>query len=129
MDLSRVFIRNLKKWRKITGLSQKTLADKCGTGCSYMRQIESGVGTPSFAMLAKIAEALEIEPYLLLYDETSSNGRVARDKHLESVKDKLIETILCEINMVFEKLAETHDLPPHEHEPPLAMSQHIQEES
>jgi len=112
MDLSRLFIRNLKRWRKISGLSQKMLAEKCGTGCSYVRQIESGVGTPSLAMLAKIAEALEIEPYLLLYDEASSHGRAVRERHLEFVKGKLLEVVCGDIQSAFDELKSAGIAPP-----------------
>jgi len=111
MDLSRLFIRNLKKWRKMSGLSQKGLAEKCGTGCSYIRQIESGVGTPSLAMLAKIAGALEIEPYLLLYDEALSHGRVVRERHLEYVKGKLLEAVSGDIQLAFDELKSAGGVP------------------
>jgi len=112
MDLSRLFIHNFKKWRKASGFSQKRLAEKCGTGYSYIRQIESGVGTPSFAMLAKIAEALGIEPYLLLYDETSSHGRAVHDRHLESVKGKLLEAVASDIRAAFDELKSAGSVPP-----------------
>ena len=109
MDLSRLFIHNLKKWRKVTGLSQKKLAEKCGAAHSYIRQIEGGVGNPSFALLAKIAEALEIEPYLLFLEEDLTDkglnlGKTANEKHMESVKDKLIEEITSDIQAAFEEL-------------------------
>jgi len=104
MDLSRLFIHNLKKWRKVTGLSQKELAEKCGTGYSYIRQIESGVGNPSFALLAKIAEALEIEPYQLFFDESANPGRSARERRIESVKDKLLREVSGSIQSAFDEL-------------------------
>ena len=104
MDLSKLFIRNLKKWCKVTGLSQKKLAEKCGTGYSYIRQIESGVGHPSFALLAKIAEALEIEPYQLFYDETASLGRSARQRQIEAVKDKLLDEVSGSIRAALDEL-------------------------
>jgi len=104
MDLARIFVRNLKKWRKISGLSQKKLAERCGAGHSYIRQIEGGGGTPSFALLDKIAEALGIEPYLLLYDETSNLGRSVHERHLESVKGRLLEAVSGDIQAAFDEL-------------------------
>jgi len=104
MDLSRLFIQNLKKWRKVTGLSQKRLAEKCGAAHSYIRQIEGGVGHPSFALLAKIAEALEIEPYQLFYDETASLSRSARERQIEAVKDKLLEEVSGSIRAALDEL-------------------------
>jgi len=104
MDLSRLFIRNLKKWRRLTGLSQKELAEKCGATHSYIRQIESGIGHPSFAMLAKIAEALEVEPYQLFFDESANSGNLVREKHMDSVRDKLIQAVAGDILSAFEEM-------------------------
>ncbi|MCL2609714.1 MAG: helix-turn-helix domain-containing protein [Treponema sp.] len=104
MDLNRLFVRNLKKWRKVCGLSQKKFAEKCGMGFSYIRQIESGVSCPSFAMLAKIALALEVEPYQLFYDETSALGRPATENYLDSVRDKLLGEVAGSIDAAFEGL-------------------------
>jgi len=104
MDLSRLFIQNLKKWRKATGLSQKKLAEKCGAGYSYIRQIEGGVGNPSFALLAKIAEALEIEPYQLFYDESSNPGQSAHERQIDAVKDKLLAEVSRNIQAAFDEL-------------------------
>ena len=118
MDLARVFVLNLKKWRKASGLSQKRLAEKCGAAHSYIRQIENGVGTPSFAMLTKIAEALGIEPYLLLYDETSSHGRAVHERYLESVKGKLLEAITDDIRSAFDDLKNAGGVPPCNDEQP-----------
>jgi len=104
MDLSRLFIQNLKKWRKVTGLSQKKLAEKCGAAHSYIRQIEGGVGNPSFALLAKIAEALEIEPYRLFYDESSNPGQTVRERQIDAVKDKLLAEVSRDIQAAFDEL-------------------------
>ena len=112
MDLSRLFIHNLKKWRKVSGMSQKRLAEKCGTGCSYIRQMESGVGYPSFAMIAKIAEALKIEPYQLLYDDASTLSRAAHERHLESAKGRLIDVISNDIQLAFDELKSANTAPP-----------------
>jgi len=104
MDLSRIFIQNMKKWRKVAGLSQKELAEKCGTGHSYIRQLESGVGYPSFAFIGKIAEALEIEPYQLLYNESMQSGQSARAKHIASIQKKLVDTVTDDIQAAFDEL-------------------------
>jgi len=83
MDMTLVFINNLKKWRKNRGLSQKKLAEKCNAAHSYIRQIESKTGHPSFAFIEKLANALDIEPYKLFIDDTI----------IETEKLKIIETI------------------------------------
>ena len=104
MDMDRLFINNLKKWRKVTGLSQEKLAEKCGTSHSYIRQLESGKGTPSFAFIGKIAKALQIEPYQLFFDETVKSGKTARIKHMESLQKKLLESISNELQDAFDEL-------------------------
>ncbi|MDR0513017.1 MAG: helix-turn-helix domain-containing protein [Treponema sp.] len=104
MDLSRIFIQNLKKWRKVAGLSQKKLAEKCGAAHSYIRQIEGGVGNPSFALLAKIAQALEIEPYQLFFSEGANLTRSARERQIEAAKGKLLEEVSTKIHAAFEEL-------------------------
>jgi transcriptional regulator with XRE-family HTH domain len=104
MDMNRLFILNLKKWRKITGLSQGKLAEKCDTAHSYIRQIECGNRSPSFALIGKIADALQIEPYQLFYDETAKKGQAAQAKRLKSVQTKLIETVAGDIQAAFNEL-------------------------
>jgi transcriptional regulator with XRE-family HTH domain len=104
MDLNRLFIFNLKKWRKITGLSQEKLAEKCGTAHSYIRQLESGKGHPSFALIGKLADALQIEPYQLFYDETAKKGQTARAKRVKSIQTKLLETVAGDIQAALDEL-------------------------
>jgi len=104
MDMDRLFISNLKKWRKVMGISQEKLAEKCGTAHSYIRQLESGKGHPSFAFIGKIAAALQIEPYQLFYDEANKSAKSARQKHLEAMQKKLLESVSGEIEGVFEEL-------------------------
>ena len=104
MELSQVFIQNLKKWRKIMGLSQEKLAERCNTSHSYIRQLESGVGHPSFAFIGKIAAALKIEPYQLFYNETAKSCESARTRQMESIEKKLLEIVLNDIQTAFDEL-------------------------
>ncbi|MDR0495505.1 MAG: helix-turn-helix domain-containing protein [Treponema sp.] len=104
MDLDRLFIHNLKKWRKIMGYSQKELAEKCNAAHSYMRQLESGKGHPSFAFIGKIADALQIKPYQLFYDEAEKPGYSARTRHIESTQKKLLEAVANDIQAAFDEL-------------------------
>ena len=106
MDLTQLFICNLKKWRKITGFSQKKLAEKCETTHTYLRQIESGYGHPSFALIGKIAGAMQIEPYQLFYDETSKSGTQVRKKRMKSIQIKLLETVSNDIQAAFDEIAD-----------------------
>jgi transcriptional regulator with XRE-family HTH domain len=94
----------MKKWRKIMGYSQKDLAEKCQTSHSYIRQLESGCGYPSFSFIKKIADALGIEPYQLLYEENAISDKQTYEKHIEKVKFKLLESIADNIDSAFDEL-------------------------
>ena len=103
MDLDRLFIYNLKKWRKIKGFTQEKLAEKCDTGHSYIRQLECGQGHPSFVFIARIAAALQIEPYQLFYDE-AAKGQSMQLELVKSIQTKLIQTLSSDVEDAFEEL-------------------------
>lgn len=48
-------------WREYRGMTQGDLADKAGIGKSYISQIESGKKPGSVAVLADIAQALDVD--------------------------------------------------------------------
>ena len=102
MEVNKTFIRNLKKWRKSAGISQHELAKLCQSAHSYIRQIECGSRLPSFAFIQKLANALDIAPYLLFYDDKmeklDSLGRIA------AIEAELLEAISRDINRSFDKL-------------------------
>ena len=86
------------------GFSQKKLAEKCGTGHSYIRQLESGKGSPSFAFIGKIASALQVEPYKFFYDETAKKDQTERSKNIEAIQAKLLESISDNIHSAFDEI-------------------------
>jgi transcriptional regulator with XRE-family HTH domain len=101
MDLNRLFISNMKKWRKDRGISQKTLSERCEAAHTYIRQMESGTRTPSFAFIGKLAEALDIEVYQLFYDETAARDKDPSPKeHLEAIKMDILTQVARGIDMV-----------------------------
>ena len=107
MELSRLFVQNLKKWRKEKGLSQKMLAERCEAAHSYIRQIESGKGHPSFVFLEKLANAMNIEPYQLLYDEARAAKEISKQSKstiVESIKSEFLEKMSNEFDSVIERL-------------------------
>jgi transcriptional regulator with XRE-family HTH domain len=110
MDLNRLFISNMKKWRKNRGISQKMLAEQCAASHTYIRQIESGVRTPSFAFIGKLAESLEIEAYQLFYDETAARSKNPYPKeHLETIKTGILAQAAHGIDML---IIEAQNPPP-----------------
>jgi len=106
MEFTRLFIYNLKKWRKEKGISQKTLAERCGAAHSYIRQIESGKGHPSFIFIGKLAAALEIEPYQLFYDDTAaSSQKPGRSEYIDSIKSDFLDNVSIELDTIIKKLS------------------------
>ncbi|GHV25552.1 hypothetical protein AGMMS4952_03590 [Spirochaetia bacterium] len=105
MDLDQIFVHNVKKWRKNRGLSQKSLAERCNAAHSYIRQIESGSGHPSFAFIGKLANALDIEAYRLFYDETPAQAETpSQTAYRESIKTNFLEKMAGEIDTLIDKL-------------------------
>ena len=51
---------NVKRLRKVVGLSQEELAFKCEIDRTYISKVERGVANPSLLILARIAEVLEV---------------------------------------------------------------------
>jgi transcriptional regulator with XRE-family HTH domain len=70
MGLKDIFVKNLKKFRKIHGISQAKLANLCDTDLSYIGQIEMGKRFPSIKLIEKISEVLDIEAYQLFMEES-----------------------------------------------------------
>ncbi len=57
---------NIKKYRNEKNLSQEQLSEMAGISCDYLSEIERGKKVPSIKRLCMIADALEIDAYLLL---------------------------------------------------------------
>jgi len=103
MDLTHVFVNNMKKWRKNMGFSQKTLAERCNAAHSYIRQIESGTGHPSFAFIEKLASALNVEPYKLFYDETAVKSGV-ESENINTIRMDFLENVSHEFDTAIQKM-------------------------
>jgi transcriptional regulator with XRE-family HTH domain len=69
-DLRELLAQNIKKYRKIRGLSQESLAEKAGTSTTHIGMIEIGKRFPSTKMLEQIAVALGVDTPELFTTET-----------------------------------------------------------
>ncbi len=58
----------LKQFREALGISQKTLAEKCGWGASRIGNYEAGVRSINLDDAEIIASVLNIKPYQILFD-------------------------------------------------------------
>ena len=69
MDIVKVFGNNLRKYRNELGLSQEAFAEKCGLHRTYISDIECFRRSISLDNIQKIADALEIDSYMLFLEE------------------------------------------------------------
>jgi len=70
----KIFVYNMKKYRKKRQFSQMKLAEMLNTSTSYIGEIEINRKIPSLDMVEKIANALEIEPFRLFIDDRNRSG-------------------------------------------------------
>jgi transcriptional regulator with XRE-family HTH domain len=65
-DLRQAFAANLRRFRHAKGISQEDLAYEADVNRTYLSKLEKGVSYPGLEIIAKIANALGIEPAELL---------------------------------------------------------------
>ena len=65
MHLLQVFSNNLRKYRSALGMSQEAFANKAGLHRTYISALERGKRSIALDNIEKIANALEIDAYLL----------------------------------------------------------------
>lgn len=69
MDIVKVFANNVKKYRTERGLSQEAFAEKAGLHRTYISAIEREKRSIALDNVQKIADALNIDTYLLFIDK------------------------------------------------------------
>jgi len=106
MEIQAVFAGNMRKYRKLANITQEKLAELCNTDYRYIGQIETGRRYPSLDFIGKIAAALNIAPYRLFFDETSTENEGLAALHIEQkqkVKTMLIENVSKICSMIDEQ--------------------------
>jgi transcriptional regulator with XRE-family HTH domain len=69
MNIIKVFAYNVKKYRKLSGLSQEAFAEKSGLHRTYISALECEKRSISLDNVQKIADALGVETYLLFVED------------------------------------------------------------
>lgn len=69
MDIVRVFGSNVRYYRELKGISQEKLAELSGLHRTYISDIERFQRSISLSNVQKIADALEIETYVLFVEK------------------------------------------------------------
>ena len=81
------FIKNLKFYRKEKGLSQEKLAELCNVSTSTIGCIESAHQKPSFELIIKLSENLNIHPAdLFLQDASKTQNQELYRKYHELIR-------------------------------------------
>ena len=114
----KVFIYNMKKYRKKRRISQMKLAQMLETSTSYIGEIEINTRVPSLAMVEKIARALNIEPFRLFVDEKEENEiniQEAEDyleclttKERKDLTKRIVKRIINEIEQILQPETEEY---------------------
>lgn len=74
MDIRNILARNLRLHRQKSGLSQEELAHRAGINRTYISTIERCVYAVSVDILARLAEALNVDAADLLRHPEQRNG-------------------------------------------------------
>lgn len=81
IDISALFGKNLKKYRKSAGLTQEQLSEKLEITQKHLSMLETGSQFASAPLISKICGVLEVAPSKLFetdFDENESNRLFAR---------------------------------------------------
>lgn len=71
MDVVQLLGANIRRYRKLKGMTQEELAHEVGMERSYISDLERGTRNPSVRALGRLAEALSISPKQLLEIEAA----------------------------------------------------------
>ncbi|MDR1324039.1 MAG: helix-turn-helix transcriptional regulator [Candidatus Margulisbacteria bacterium] len=104
MTLRQIFSNNLRNARKMAGLSQMRLAERCDTATNYISDIEVCKKFPSVEMVEKIAKALQVQPYLLFLDSQNLWEKSFR----KNIPDMLKNEILRQLNKSAQKILQQY---------------------
>ncbi|WP_452598622.1 helix-turn-helix domain-containing protein [Pontimicrobium sp. MEBiC01747] len=102
--IQKLFIENIRYFRKVKKLSQQEVAEKSGMLASTYNRIENMKVTPSIDTAEKIAKALEISFVELFQDREISNKTLNQKIALiESLSDYNKNVVSIMMDTVFEK--------------------------
>jgi transcriptional regulator with XRE-family HTH domain len=66
MDVVQLLGANVRRYRKQAGMSQEELSLESGMKRSYVSDLERGTRNPTVRALGRLAEALKVEPHVLI---------------------------------------------------------------
>jgi len=97
--------RRIRSLRNVKGWTQEALGAAAGINYKFLGEIERGQQNPSFNVLIKIANALDMEPHLLFQFEHEISDRkeieIQLDEILKSLPDNTLHQVLMILNTLF----------------------------
>jgi len=96
-NLRSILSQNIKRFRKMKGLSQEKLAEKMDISTNYLSDVERGRSWISPFSLVKLANALEIEVYELFRPQEKVSADVS------ATVSKCLEDFSSSLRVSFEK--------------------------
>lgn len=73
-ELMQIIGQNLKKYREANGLTQESLAEMADISTPFYANLERGKKGMTVLVLRNLADALGVNVYNLLYDDTKSES-------------------------------------------------------
>ncbi len=83
--------KNIRRYRRVADLTQEKLADRIGYTPSHVGAVENASGVPSFEMLIKIADTLNVSMDQLCYGSIENVSGYLMDefnRYTEGFDDK-----------------------------------------
>ena len=99
----KLFIENLRFWRRKKGISQLKLSEMVNISPNYLNAVENGKNFPSPEVIQHISDTLELMPYQLFLEHPTEDtpiNTVISD--LMAIKQQLVK----EINELIQKYQE-----------------------
>lgn len=97
--------KNIKKYRKVTGMAQEELSIKLGMSKNVISRYEENQRQPCYDILFKIAKALNVTLAELFGEEATEIIEVSKPKGLKDyTTDELLKEILKRVNMKQEEI-------------------------
>lgn len=72
LSMRNILAKNIRRFRRLAGLSQEDLADLSGLHRTYVGSVERGERNISIDNIERLAKALNIPPYLLIKGDTNT---------------------------------------------------------
>ncbi|MCR5261902.1 MAG: helix-turn-helix domain-containing protein [Candidatus Gastranaerophilales bacterium] len=97
-EIRKAIGKNIAKFRKQKGLSQKELAEKLGIGCPNVSYIETGKYAPRLNTLIKMAQIFDAEMYEFFIFESHISKENVKETLLKMInKDEMLMRLMYRI--------------------------------